>query len=322
VARVAHCHYHSRHIRYSHHVTTDTHSFAQETGQRVQLGAGLSMYYRRWRAPANPQRQVLVLLHGMASNHTRWSEFFEQTKLKEKWDILRPDLRGHGESFTRSPLGVRRWCADLLALLDNEGYERALFIGHSLGAQVAVQFAARHTERTRGMILIDPVFHGTLRGSALWLHRLSPLIHVLIGAVRLLNMIGLRRRHIPNRDLRVLDEETRAKLLSVGKQEEMIAVYSSPWLDLKFFPTANYLQEFIEVTRPVPPLGEIPVPALILLSQGVTFTDLAETRRRVAGLPHVETGDIPAYHWPLTERPNEVREAIERWCDRLARNKA
>jgi hypothetical protein len=26
---------------------------------------------------------------------------------------------------------------------------------------------------------------------------------------------------------------------------------------------------------------------------------------------------IECQHWPLTERPTEVREAIERWCDAL-----
>lgn len=313
-----HSHYHSPESALLDPVPTDNNALARETGHRLELGGGLSMYYRRWRAPENPQRRVVVLLHGMASNHTRWSEFLEYTILKQQWDILRPDLRGHGESFTRSPLGARRWCADLLALLDKEGYQRAVFVGHSLGAQVAVQFASRHADRTHGMVLIDPVFHGTLRGSALWIRRLTPLIYLVSAGVRLLNLFGLHRRHIPNRDLRVLDEQTRARFLDIGKQEEMIQLYSSPWLDLRFFPTANYLQEFIEVTRPVPPLRDIPVPTLVLLSQGVTFTDPAETHRRVVGLAHVETGDISAYHWPLTEKPLEVREAIERWCGSLA----
>jgi len=28
---------------------------------------------------------------------------------------------------------------------------------------------------------------------------------------------------------------------------------------------------------------------------------------------------VEAFHWPLTERPTEVREIIERWCERFAR---
>jgi len=30
-------------------------------------------------------------------------------------------------------------------------------------------------------------------------------------------------------------------------------------------------------------------------------------------LPAGEVVDLPAYHWPLTEKPHEVRAAIEEW---------
>jgi esterase len=257
-----------------------------------------------------------VLLHGMASNHTRWSEFVEFTSLKQSWDILRPDLRGHNESFTRGRIGMHRWSNDLAANLDREGYDKAVFVGHSLGAQVAVEFAARRPDRVSGLVLIDPVFRAALRGQALWIRRLWWLLAAASNLVRALNDLGIRRRRIPKRDLRQLDEQTRAHLLDAGKQEEMVKLYTSPWADLKFFATANYIQEFIEVTRPLPSLSAIPLPTLVLLSRSATFTDPAVTKRLLAGLAHVEIEDIPAYHWPLTEKPREVREAIEHWCAR------
>ena len=34
-------------------------------------------------------------------------------------------------------------------------------------------------------------------------------------------------------------------------------------------------------------------------------------------MPDVKMVPIDAYHWPLTERPVEVREAIESWCAEL-----
>jgi pimeloyl-ACP methyl ester carboxylesterase len=37
---------------------------------------------------------------------SRWSEFVEHTSLKQTWDLLRPDLRGHGESFPRGRLSL------------------------------------------------------------------------------------------------------------------------------------------------------------------------------------------------------------------------
>lgn len=273
--------------------------------------------YRLFRGASSPRR-VVVLLHGVASNMTRWSEFAEQTTLKTSWDILRLDLRGHGESFARGALGMDIWCRDLRDVLDAEGYDQALLIGHSLGAQVAVQFAARYPACVGGLVLIDPIFHQALLGVLRVLSRLRPAANLLVALIRLLNALGIRRRRIPGRDLRQLDEATRANLLRAGKKQEMIELYSSPWVDLKFFPTASFLQELIEITRPLPPLAQIKAPILVLLSSGITYTDPDVTRRMLAKHPRLRIETIDAHHWPLTENPEQVRTAIERWCERLA----
>jgi pimeloyl-ACP methyl ester carboxylesterase len=277
---------------------------------------GVTLGYRLFRGTAAPRR-LIVLLHGVASNMSRWSEFVEHTSLKETWDLLRPDLRGHGESFARGRLDLEIWCRDLRDVLDAEGYDQALIIGHSLGAQVAVQFAARYPARVRGLALIDPIFHQALRGGMRVLSRLRPAVSLLAALIRLLNRLGLRRRHIPVRDLRKLDEKTRQDLLAAGKQKEMIELYSSPWEDLKFFPIASFLQELIEITRPLPALAEIKAPILTLLSSGITYTDPGITQKTLAGFARVQTVTVDAYHWPLTEKPRQVREAIEKWCDRF-----
>jgi pimeloyl-ACP methyl ester carboxylesterase len=277
---------------------------------------GAKLGYRLLREPA-ARRRLIVLLHGVASNMTRWSEFVEHTALKISWDILRLDLRGHGVSFTRGKLGMDLWCRDLRDILDAEGYERATIVGHSLGAQVAVRFAARHPARVRGLALIDPVFHRALRGNLRNMSRLRPVVAGLAGLIRLLNALGLHRRHIPDRDLRRLDEKTRETLLQAGKKNEMIELYSSPWEDLKFFPVASFLQELLEITRPLPPLARIDIPILALLSSGITFTSPEVTHRMLAECPRMQTVTIDAHHWPLTESPEQVRNAIEQWCQCL-----
>jgi pimeloyl-ACP methyl ester carboxylesterase len=60
----------------------------------------------------------VLLLHGLASNLTRWSEFVERTTLSDDRDLIRVDLRGHGDSPTRGPISLESWSVDLLALLD------------------------------------------------------------------------------------------------------------------------------------------------------------------------------------------------------------
>jgi pimeloyl-ACP methyl ester carboxylesterase len=284
----------------------------------LQSVDGIRLGYRLWREGSMPRRAI-VLLHGMASNMTRWSEFVEHTTLKQNWDILRPDLRGHGESFTRGRICLEAWSRDLQTLLDVERYEKAVVIGHSLGAQVAVYFAAQQPDRVQGLVLIDPVFHQALRGTMRAADRLRPMLEGIVSLIFFLNRIGLRRRSIPGRDLRIMDEATRSKFLGAGKQEEMIELYSSPWEDLKYFPVASYLQELLETIRPLPPLAQIKAPILTLLSKGITYTDPETTRRLLAEQPEIQIKTIDAYHWPLTENPSQVRAAIEQWCGRLTK---
>ncbi len=289
---------------------------------RLPLPDGVTLSYRRWHAPDNPAGRTLILLHGLASNHTRWSEFTEQTALRDDWNILRPDLRGHGESFTRGHIGLEIWCDDLATLLDAEGAAQAVIAGHSLGAQVACVFAARHPERVAGLVLLDPIHRPALRGGLDLVRRLAPLLRLTAGMVRLLNRLGLRRRHFPLLDLRALDEATRVALAASGNSDDIVDRYTAPLKDLKYFPLAHYLQELVEVTRRLPPPAEIRAPVLVLLSRGVTFTDAATMRVWASSLPAARTQTIEAYHWPLTERPAEVRTAIEEFCEELARQRA
>lgn len=162
-----------------------------ETIRTLPAADGAMLGYRLLRGAAAPRR-LIVLLHGVASNMSRWSEFVEHTSLKQTWDLLRPDLRGHGESFLRGRLSLEIWCRDLREILDAEDYDQALLIGHSLGAQVAVQFAARYPARVRGLVLIDPIFHQALRGGMRVLSRLRPAVSLFAVLLRLLNRLGLR----------------------------------------------------------------------------------------------------------------------------------
>ena len=287
-----------------------------EAARTFMAPDGAKIAYRLWRS-GDKKRPLIVLMHGMASNQTRWSEFLDHTSLKDDWDILRLDLRGHGESMRRDKLNMEIWSRDLLGILKADDYPHAVLIGHSLGAQLAIHLASYHSAQVKGLVLIGPVFETALKGSMRWARYLRPVIALLVGVIRLLNWLGLYRRHLPSRDLRVLDEKMRAKLLASGQYEAMIDRYSSPWPDLKVFPTANFIQEIMQMVRSLPALSSIKVPVLILLSRGVTYTDPDRSREMMMRIPDVKIVPIDAYHWPLTEQPVEVREAIESWCEGL-----
>jgi pimeloyl-ACP methyl ester carboxylesterase len=273
--------------------------------------------YRVTPASRPAGRPPVVLLHGLASNLTRWSEFVEHTRLADRHDIVRVDLRGHGESETRGAIRLEIWCDDLLALLDAEGAARAVLVGHSLGAQVALACAARAPQRVAALVLIDPVFRAALKGHWKWLARAGPLFAAAAAIVRGANALGLRRRAIPPLDLRELDRIARAALGSPEAEAEFIRRYSSTRADLRTFRSAHYLRELVEMFRPVADPRSVAVPALVLLSTGATFAAPDAMRRMAAEFPLGEVRTIDCHHWPLTERPDEIRGMIEAWCGEL-----
>ena len=57
-------------------------------------------------------------------------------------------------------------------------------------------------------------------------------------------------------------------------------------------------------------LERIAVPTLVLESAGAELMDRTRSSAEFARLPASELVQIDATHWPLTERPDEVRRAI------------
>lgn len=290
-----------------------TDNNTMEFSRTIERPDGGTVGYRIKRAES--ARPLLVMIHGLASNLTRWSEFVDYTRLDGEWDLLRIDLRGHGTSMYRGHLSMDMWCDDLSAVLTAEGYDQATIVGHSLGAQVGMQFFARHPQQVSGLIMIDPVFPENLSGRLLKARRLKVLVWLAIRFLWLMNRLGIGRRHFPPRDLRKLDEETR-EILNANPDIEIGQLYTNPFVDLEFMPVANYMQDTLEVTRPLPPLESITCPVLVLLSAGASVSDPQKNLAMIHRMPSVEITTIEANHWLLTERPKEAREAIEDWCDR------
>ncbi|MBI1727123.1 MAG: alpha/beta hydrolase [Candidatus Rokubacteria bacterium] len=272
---------------------------------------GAAIAYRLWR-PGAPRR-LLVLLHGVGSNMTRWTEFVGRTSLRNSWDLLRLDLRGHGLSLHRGRIGMAEWCADLAGVLTAEGYGRAVIAGHCLGAGIATEFAVRRPERTAGLVLIEPVFRPALTGGMRRLAQVRPLFIAVAGLARALNALGLHRRRLATLDLEVLDRETRDLMVQRGSAEAL-ARYASPLLDLRTTATAVYLQALIALTGPIPDLQVIRASALALVTPGGSFTDPAVTRRLLERLGDCRVISLAARHWIPTEQPEAMREAIEGWC--------
>ena len=225
-------------------------------------------------------------------------------------------MRGNGESITRRKQGMPIWCADLGDLLDAEDAAAAVVVGHSLGAQIAVQFAHRYPDRVRGLVLIDPVFQAALSGRQLFVRRYRWLFKSLAGITRALNAIGVYRRHIDNRDLRELDEETRRAIAGPESLEAIAKRYGALGPILRHMPTRNYILQGLDTVSPLPDPEGVSCPVLVLVCGGTTLSQLDVNKAEAKRFPNSEVVMLKANHWPLTETPDDVRAAIEEWIGR------
>lgn len=254
---------------------------------------------------------AVVLLHGLSSNLTRWTEFLQHTSLKQNWTTLRIDLRGHGESRYRGKLTTSIMANDLRKVVEAENIQQLVIVGHSLGARIAAEYAVQYPETCLGTILIDPVVPEALQGKGLTLYRASWLMKAIVIIIRGMNAIGFRRKKIPMRDLFELDEKTRV-LLANQSHESIAQQYMSPRIDLEFNPLVIYLQDLIETLSIFPETVKSQIPTHVLLSSGGSISDVVLLEKYFSRGINISIEHLEADHWPLTEKPTQTREVIEK----------
>ncbi len=286
----------------------DTLRFAARDGRLLSC--------RRWTPAAATTRPPLVLLHGAASNGGRWWDFVERSRLAADHVILRPDLRGHGASVDPDISGMERWCQDLDDLLDAAGQPRAVVGGHCLGANLAAHHAASRPPRCAGLVLVEPMLRTALLGSMARVRHLAPLLHLSLPLIRLGNRLGLRRRALQTVDLRALDLAFRHRLEAPEGKAAMKGRYASPLHDLRVMHLGQYLNNLLQVLRPLP-LADIRAPTLALLSRGRFLADPDRTEAGLSALSGVRIERLAAEHWIPTEQPQAMAAAIDAFVTSL-----
>jgi pimeloyl-ACP methyl ester carboxylesterase len=266
--------------------------------------------------PSRVNYDAIFLVHGLASNMTRWTEFVINTSLKNQTDLVRLDLRGHGKSMSYSRITSRDWCQDIQQIMSKEEYSRILLIGHSLGAQISMQFANIYPDKTFGIVLIDPVFPNALKGMLGVVRRFRFILLGLIYFLLALAKLGFNKKNRPYRDLHELDMKTR-EILAMNTDKNIANLYMNPVDDLIYIPFVNFCQDMFEVTRKVPNLKTIKSAVLCLLSKGAVVSNMDLTKLHINQFPNYEIQIIDADHWLLTEKPIESRNKIEKWCLKL-----
>ncbi len=114
--------------------------------------SGVRIHYR-----VEGRGAPVVLIHGYtASGWSNWVAPGWVERLAAQHTLILPDLRGHGRSEKPPVAGAysrASLAADVLAVMDEEGIERAPVVGYSMGGMVALELLGRHGARIeRGVV--------------------------------------------------------------------------------------------------------------------------------------------------------------------------
>jgi pimeloyl-ACP methyl ester carboxylesterase len=112
--------------------------------------AGGDLFGGQWR----PEQSATVLaVHGITASHLTWQWLADRLPGSR---VIAPDLRGRARSNALpGPYGLRRHAEDLARLLDFQQVDRAVVVGHSMGAFVAVWLAHLYPDRVDSLVLVD-----------------------------------------------------------------------------------------------------------------------------------------------------------------------
>jgi pimeloyl-ACP methyl ester carboxylesterase len=116
--------------------------------------AGTRIYYEITEGPAG--QTPLLLSHGYGASSGMWRP--NVAALAAVRPVITWDMRGHGRSDSPddpAQYGHAACVADMAALLDAAGTERAVLGGLSLGGFLSLEFVLEHPRRVDAVLLFD-----------------------------------------------------------------------------------------------------------------------------------------------------------------------
>ena len=140
--------------------------------------------------------RVLVLVHGLLMNRRMYDRL--ATEIASRGNrVIAVDLLGHGRSdrpTDRTAYSMTAFADQVEALLDHLDLRAPVVGGTSLGANVGLEFAARHPDRAGGLFIEMPVLEDALLGAALMF---TPLLLALRFGNPVLRAAAAGARRIP-----------------------------------------------------------------------------------------------------------------------------
>ncbi|WP_017655276.1 alpha/beta fold hydrolase [Fortiea contorta] len=120
---------------------------------KIQVN-GIDLFY-----DIKGEGESLLLIAGFLCDHTYWSLLMPS--LVKNYQVIRFDNRGIGRtSAPDHPYSILQMARDAAALLDYLDIKKVHLVGHSMGGQIAQEFALTYPEKVQSLILLSTLARG------------------------------------------------------------------------------------------------------------------------------------------------------------------
>ncbi len=123
------------------------------SGQHARLPGGVQLHYA---SAGDPGRPLLLFLHGFPEFWFAWHAQLQ--RFGGDWFAVAPDLRGYNLSDQPGDIDAykaRYLLQDIAELIAAVGHRDCVLVGHDWGGALAWQFAIRHPEMVRKLLIIN-----------------------------------------------------------------------------------------------------------------------------------------------------------------------
>jgi pimeloyl-ACP methyl ester carboxylesterase len=112
---------------------------------------GLKLHYTDWGGKSD---EYLVLIHGLNVQAHTWDPIADV--LRNDYHVLALDLRGHGDSeWAKDGYKVGTFVSDIYEFARKLDLPKFHFVGHSLGARIAIAYGGEHSDTLLSLTLSD-----------------------------------------------------------------------------------------------------------------------------------------------------------------------
>ena len=251
-------------------------------------------------------KKPLLLLHGLADCAVGWSSL--GTYLADRYHVVAPDLRGHGESSKPNHgYSSAEIIADLEALMNHLGWRQAHILGHSWGGKLATIWATQNPQRFSSLILVDPFYVDKLPS---WFKITFPLLYRVLPFLQGMGPF-------PNQAAAAeLAQHLKQYRQWTPLQQQAFYATIEPKQDGTWgskFTIAARNQIFTDVMNQSGLTKPLSIPSLFIQpTKGLNRTQwqLKPYRRY---LLHLEINQVPGNHWVFLVNPDEFNQKVAKF---------